>query len=113
MLIPGAHRRIRLLQQIHELVKPGAPILLSFFPRPRTSREATLTYQVGNTIRRILGREPLELGDDLVPDFVHRLTREEVEETLRAARFDPVYYGDSEYGRAIGLAASAAEARCA
>ncbi len=122
MLIPGRARRIRLLQEIRGLVKPGAPILISFFPRERTSRETVLIYRVGNAIRRLLGREPLEVGDDLVPGFVHRSTREEIEDSLRAAGFTPAYYADSEYGRAVGLAAAeadaapaqtAAEARCA
>jgi hypothetical protein len=116
MLIPGSHRRIGLLEQIRALVKPGAPILLSFFPRERTSKETILIYKIGNAIRRILRREPLELGDDLVPGFVHRCTREEVEESVRAAGFTPAYYADAEYGRIVATATpalAAAEARCA
>lgn len=104
MLIQGSHRRIRFLQDLRKVLKPGAPILVSFYALERGRGRLTAASKVGNAIRRLRRAELLEPGDDLGPNYVHRFTRDEIAETLTAAGFRLAHFDSVEYGNAVGLA---------
>lgn len=109
MLIPGRHRRIDLLRRLRALIPDGAPLLLSFFSRPELLLRLRVQYRVARVIRRVLRREPPELGDDLVPVYVHRFDRAEIEAELREAGFRLARYEAEgrrrrDAGWAVGIA---------
>lgn len=105
-LIPGRERRIALLRRLRALMPEGAPLLLSFFTRPDDVPRLRITWRVARAIRRVLRREPPELGDDVYPTWVHRFTQAEVEAEMRAAGFLPAKFvperGAHEPGWAVG-----------
>jgi len=101
--IPARRRRIAFLQQLRNRALPGAPVLISFFPREASSE--TLIYRIAR-ISRVLFRkrkEQSELGDHLGWCFSHTFTREEIELELRAAGFRPVFYSEVGEGHAVGI----------
>lgn len=108
-LVAGRARRIRLLRGLRALVPDGAPLLLSFFCRPEQLTRLRVEYRVARGIRRLLRREPPELGDDLIPFFVHRFDQGEIEVEMRAAgfrlaRYEPEGRRQHDAGWAVGIA---------
>ena len=109
MLIAGRRRRIAFLRGIRPRLRVGAPLLLSFFTRGGDARRFRILRAVGGALRRLRGDEPVELGDDLSPNFVHRFTADEVEGELaeggfRLAHFEPQMPGLFGSGWAVGIA---------
>ena len=104
MLIQGRAQRIALLRSMRDQTPPGAPILISFFSRPPSAKRFRIIAAVGNVLRRLLGRERLELGDDLEPEYVHYFTQEEIAAELREGGFKLVFYNPHPYGHAVGVA---------
>jgi SAM-dependent methyltransferase len=114
MLIPGRAHRIDLLRRLRPMVKPGGPILLSFFTRGGDGPRFRIAAAVANGIRAVLRRERAERGDALAPNFVHYFVGKEVGEELREAGWGPKRYnahgpGARDSGWAIGVAPPAAE----
>lgn len=108
-LIAQRSHRITLLKKLRSLLPFDAPILLSFFTQPERAIRLSATYQVARWIRLVLGGCRPELGDDLMPLFVHRFTQQEIEEELasagfRLASFKPEGSGSRDSGWAVGLA---------
>ena len=106
MLIRGRAARVEFLRSLRRHVPDDAPILLSFFTRSEDQTFFKLSAAVGNVLRRLLGRERLELGDGLAPNYVHCFTEGEVALELAEAGFELVSYQTDGYGRAIGAAVS-------
>ena len=104
MLVPGRNRRIAMLRELRTRVDEGSPILLSFFARRPGDSQLRVAAQVGNVGRRLLGRERLEVGDFLEPNFVHRFTEDEIASELAAGGFELKSYAVTPYGHAIALA---------
>jgi hypothetical protein len=111
-LVQGRAARILLLRGMRELIPEGAPLLLSFLTREHDEARARRVARIAGALRRISGGPPLELGDDLLPVFVHRFTREEMEAELdaggfRLTRFERQGLGPRDAGWAVGLAGPA------
>jgi len=104
MLIQGRAKRIALLRSMRAQVHTGAPLLLSFFFRSTAAKRFIITMAVGNALRRLQGREKLELGDALEPEFVHYMTQEEVTAEMQEGGFAIEYYSENQYGHAVGIA---------
>jgi hypothetical protein len=104
MLIQGRAKRIGLLRGMRAQVRAGAPILLSFFVRSAKAKRFLVITAIGNPLRRLLGREKLELGDALEPEYVHYSTREEIANELQEAGFTLEHYSQEQYGHAVGIA---------
>ena len=104
--IPTRRRRIAFLEGLRNRAMPGAPVLISFFPRDRSSQYENLNYWIARVSRFLFrGRkEEPEPGDHLGWCFSHTFTREEVEAELRAAGFRPAYYSELGEGHAVGIA---------
>ncbi len=105
MLMQGRERRVTFLRQLRAHVPEGAPLLVSFFVRPGDTRYLRLVARLANQLRRIRRTERVELGDDLVPNFVHHFSRAEIEDELAAGGFTP---GELTMGRYPHLVAVAA-----
>ncbi len=103
--IPTRRRRIAFLRDLRSRALPGAPLLISFFPREVSSRYENLNYWTARISRVLLrGRkEESELGDHVGWCFTHTFTREEIEAELRAAGFRPVFYSEVGEGHAVGI----------
>jgi hypothetical protein len=110
MLIQGRARRIAFLRQLRTLTRDGAPLLVSFFARTGIERRFKVITAIGNAFRHLLGRERLQLGDDLDPNYVHYFTKAEIASEFEAAGFGLAYFGTRGYGHAVGLASPLREA---
>jgi hypothetical protein len=99
MLVHGRPRRLALLGAAHRRLVAGGPLLLSFFDRVSDDRRALRVFRIAQLVRRILFREPVELGDDMLPNVVHRFTRDEIEQELKAAGFELLRFEPSGSGR--------------
>jgi hypothetical protein len=104
MLMPGRERRVAVLRDLRAKVDTGAPLLLSFFARRQGDRHLQIRASVGSLVRRILGREPVEFGDDLDPNFRHWFDEDELEAELAAGGFELTYFRSAPYGHAIAIA---------
>lgn len=104
MLIQGRAQRVALLRSMRAQTLPDTPILISFFSRPPGARRFRIIAAVGNVLRQLLGRERLELGDDLEPEYVHYFTHEEIAIELEEGGFRLVFYNPHPYGHAVGVA---------
>lgn len=108
-LIPGRAHRIDLLRRLRPLARPGAPLLLSFFTRGGDGPRVRVSSGVANAIRSVLGRERVDRGDGLAPNFVHYFTSREIGAELRDAGWESKRYtahgsGSRDSGWAIGTA---------
>lgn len=106
MHIQGKQQRITFLKKLRAQVKDKSPILLSFFTR-ESNRRHMLIASVGNIIRRPLGREILEVGDDLVDDlYEHFFIQEEIAGELHAAGFELQLFSQPRLSNAyaVGIA---------
>jgi hypothetical protein len=109
MLISSRSRRIALLNGLRSGASKGTPLLISFFTRSGTERRLEFIAKVAAIVRRLRGGEPPAPGDDLIPLYVHRFTREEVEAELAAAKFQLIEFreegsGPYDSGFAVALA---------
>jgi hypothetical protein len=110
MLISGRERRVRLLRDLRSRLHAGAPLLLSFYTRTAADEGRLLRVaRTADRIRGLLGRPPVEPGDETTPTFVHWFTRDEVDSELSEGRFTLVRWepmGEREFdsGWAVGLA---------
>ncbi len=104
--IPTRRRRVAFLQGLKQRAVAGSPILISFFPRERSSGYEGLVYAVARVSRVLFrGRKgKSELGDHLGWCFSRTFTREEVEGELRAAGLRPVHFSEVGEGHAVGVA---------
>ena len=98
--------RVRFLEQLRARLPSGAPLLLSFFARDGDARKLRITTKTANALRVIRRRERAELGDDLVPNYVHRFTEHELASEIEAGGFRLVEFSREGYPHAVAIAAS-------
>jgi hypothetical protein len=113
MLIPGRTRRTAYLRAAAGRLPEGGRVLLSFVPRRGTAVRFRVSARLGSAIRRLRRCPPVEVGDALVPNYVHFFTEEQVAGELVEAGFRPLHIASEDYGWAVGevAAASAPERR--
>ncbi|MGH8883783.1 MAG: SAM-dependent methyltransferase [Egibacteraceae bacterium] len=104
MLVQGRARRVAFLRGARACLPEGAPILVSFFARNGTSAYLRIVTAIGSALRRALGRDPVELGDALDPNYVHCFTRDEIAAELAEAGFELAFYDTQDYGVAVARA---------
>ncbi len=118
MLIQGRKQRVAFLKNIRKQTCAQSPVLLSFFPRRGNERSFKVIAVIGNAIRWILRRDPVETGDDLptyivsvnngtpkyIPYYVHYFTKEEIVSELSDGGFKMDFFSRGEYGHAVGIA---------
>jgi len=103
-LIQGRERRIQLLRDLRASVKPGNPMLLSFYVLGGPQRRYRIAARLGNIIRTVLGRERLDFGDDLSPGYGHFFTRKTIEEELKEAGWHLEFLDRRTYPHAVAIA---------
>jgi len=98
-----AAERVAMLRGASAQVAPGAPILFSFLATSQFGRTDRFVARVANTIRLVLGRRRVEVGDRLAPNFVHLFTREQVEREVAAAGLALSELSTDGYGHAVAV----------
>ena len=101
--VQGRARRVSLLRAARERLKPGDPLMLSFWERPG-GRYFAAVRTVASAVRALRGLEPVELGDPIRDTYVHVFTRAEVESDLTQAGFSVVELRGEPYPHAVGKA---------
>lgn len=101
MLVRSRARRVGFLREAARRLSPGAPVLLSFFPRAEGDFYFSLVAAVGSVFRRARRAGPVEIGDGLVPNFAHFFTEGELRDELRVSGFRLLAYTSGGYGRAV------------
>ena len=109
-LIRGRANRIRFLESVRSVVKPDAPLVLSFPTRSEHARGLRLTRTLANILRRLSFREPIEFGDNLRRSPIHHFSRAELESEIQQAGYEIEFYGDLQYGHAVCRASRKASA---
>lgn len=102
-LIPGRERRVAFLRRLRDALPVGAPVLVSFFVRGNEATSVRIA-RVANVVRRLRRAEPVEVGDGLVPNFVHGFTEAEIAAELAEAGFALERYDNAPYGHAVARA---------
>jgi SAM-dependent methyltransferase len=100
-LIAGRSVRVELLRQAAARLRPGAPLLLSFFPAPERMRQLRVAHAIAGAVSRLRGARPPELGDWLLPNFVHLFTEDAIRAELDEAGFDLRGWWREPYGHAV------------
>lgn len=103
MLIPGRRRRVAFLAGARQRLQPDAPLLVSFFERS-PSRYFAIVHAIAAPLRRLRRSEPVELGDALMPNFVHYFSRAEIESELAEGGFTLLHYARKPYAHAVARA---------
>jgi hypothetical protein len=103
--ISGRKHRIALLQQLRAQAQAQSPILLSFFYRGAHDRRYKVAALVANVLRRVLRKEPAEVGDWFEPQYIKFFTRDELNSELSEGGFSCVRYTTEAIGSAVGKAA--------
>lgn len=103
-LMQGRGRRIAFLKNLRPLIKDGGKILLSFLARTSNSWELRNTASIGNIFRFLLRREYIQIGDMLVPNYIHYFNENELSDELNEAGFNKLYYARKPYGHAVAEA---------
>ncbi|MFL6374811.1 MAG: SAM-dependent methyltransferase [Pyrinomonadaceae bacterium] len=105
MLIQTREFRIDFLRGMRAQLSEGAPILVSFFAGRSDELYFKRIHSMANILRRLLGRDKTELGDDLRPlSFAHWFLEIEIQMEFAEAGFKVAYYNGEVYGHAVGLA---------
>jgi hypothetical protein len=99
--IPGRGHRRRFLQDARAAMAPEGCLILSFLTRQEGDPDDATIARVGTAVRRLRRADPVELGDNLRPQFAHRFTRNEMAAELSDAGFQMTFYGDTSYGHAV------------
>lgn len=104
MLMPGREVRLRFLSGAATHLAPGGMVLVSAWLRPEGDAYVRWVRWIGTAVRRLRGAPPLELGDGLASNFVHRFTLDELLDEVRRAGLEPVASGSEPYGWVVGRA---------
>lgn len=99
--IQGRRQRVEFLRQLRAQARENAPILLSFYTRSHDELYLKVILAIGNSIRWVMRRDLLALGDDLIPHYVHRFTEKELAAELDEAEYELRFYSAEEYGHAV------------
>jgi hypothetical protein len=67
-----------------------------------------LTATIANRLRRVRGRQAAEIGDDLVPNFVHFFSESEIATEFESGGFQMVEFSSAGYPHAIAKAVDGA-----
>ncbi|MEE9415068.1 MAG: class I SAM-dependent methyltransferase [Acidimicrobiales bacterium] len=100
--IQGRSARVDFLLSVKAVLKPDAPLLISFLLRDSGDRRFALTSRVATSLRRLRrSEETVEPGDVVAGTFDHYFTWPEVDEELSEAGFEIVKSQSTPYAHAL------------
>jgi 2-polyprenyl-3-methyl-5-hydroxy-6-metoxy-1,4-benzoquinol methylase len=99
--------RAEFLRRFGDLLKPGAPLLISFHLRAAQSRADSLRHAIAKSVAAVTaGRKP-EAGDrfriESTALFLHLFTPEEAKAEIEASGFSVVHFGDSPEAHVVAI----------
>ena len=104
MYIPNRAQRVKLLLDFRELLRPGAPLLVSFQTREHFERRMNMSARGANWIRKIRGAPLVMVGDRLDNGFKHWFDRNDIATEMADAGLRLETYSTDGYGWAVGRA---------
>ncbi len=102
--VRGRERRAAFLRALRARLPVGAPALLSFYARTRDSARLRVAAGAANAVGRVLGHEPVELGDVLDPTFQHYFEEGELRGALAEAGFAVEHYATAPFAHVVARA---------
>lgn len=99
--------RVDFLRAFSAMLKPGAPVLVSFHLRPPQSRTDSLRHWIAKSVAAFtFGRKP-HVGDRFRIEstvlFLHLFTPEEAKAEIEASGFSVVHFGDSPEAHVVAI----------
>lgn len=101
--LPGRALRVQILREAVSVLRPGDPLLCSFWDRTGSARYYRTVARTGNVLRRVRRRRLLEPGDAIGQSYVHFFTRAQVRQEFELAGLDLVSYAVEGYANAVGV----------
>jgi hypothetical protein len=101
MHVQGSAARVAFLRGFRDAVVDGAPVLVSFAIRSGDGPYHRAVARVGTRLRRLRGLPGIELGDGLIPHYVHWFTRGELSREVERADFELDEWSGQDYGHAV------------
>lgn len=101
MHIQGSAARVAFLRGFRAALHDGAPVLVSFAIRSGDGPYHRAVARVGARLRRMRGLPSVELGDGLIPHYVHWFTRAEFGREAERAGFELAEWSGQDYGHAV------------
>ena len=101
MLIPARRRRLALLAGARAALGERGSVVLSFGLRDQPTVYLRVVRALGGTVRALRRDEPVELGDALIPNFVHLFSDDEIQAELSQAGLALELLARSPYGHAV------------
>lgn len=105
--VRGRQRRIAFLRELRQQLREGAPVLLSFWPQRRISRDLRIAAGLANALRLVTRVERAEPGDYLGPMYVRFLTESDIRHEAAEAGYAMESWASAPYGHALLRAAPA------
>jgi hypothetical protein len=102
-LMAGQKKRIALLEELYPFLKEGAPLMISFLWTRNRSRHERIVKRISDFFRTFSKKDKTEIGDRLMPDFIHYFTEDEIRNEVNRANCRIKDYSTSEYGCLIAV----------
>ena len=96
-------RRISVLSELCDQLSPGGAMIVSFLERKPGSTRFALAYQIATTLRSLLRRTPIEIGDWMDGSYDHYFTFGEISAELDAAGFDVAVRHPEPFPHVVGM----------
>jgi hypothetical protein len=97
-LIRGRETRIGFLNSIRPFFKSDTCLMVSFIYSTRRSRKDKIIKQVSDFLTFLHKKSRAEIGDRLVPNFIHYFSEEEIKSEFAQADLEVIDYSSSDYG---------------
>ena len=97
-LISGSKKRISFLSSLYPFLQEGSVLMVSFIYLGKRTTKEKIIKNVSDFLRFFRGINRREIGDRLVPNFIHYFTEEEVRSELIRSEFRVIEYSATDYG---------------
>ena len=100
--IAGRDARVGFLRHIGNALRPGAPLLLSFWANPPSPRKLRIAHRVASLVAKVsLNPRVPEYGDWLGQHFAHYFDEDAIRAELADADFELLEYIEEPYAHAV------------
>ena len=100
-LIQGNKKRFSFLSGLYPFLSKETPLMISFLHVEKKTRKDKMIRNISNIFRFFNHKDKTELGDRLVPDFIHYFDEEEIKNELVQTKFRIIDFSKDEYGCVI------------
>jgi hypothetical protein len=102
-LMQGSKKRRSFLADLYPFLNEETPLMISFLYVEKKTKIDKIIRNISNFFRFFLRREKTELGDRLVPDFIHYFDEEEIKNEIIQSKFRIIDYSTKDYGCLIAV----------